>query len=192
MAWVPMAIQIAGVVLSAYGAMKQGQAQKQQAQQMQQAKEFEAAQMDQNAGQETAAAQRRALEERRRATMVASRALAVASASGGGTSGSAEEIISDIAGEGAYRSALEIYGGEDRARRLRMGAAGARYEGDSIAEYGRSRASAGMMSGLGTLASGGLSLYQKYGQGGPSSGGSGGKLAGDYLDAGTPLDPRFG
>jgi hypothetical protein len=192
MAWAPLVFQIAGTVLSVAGAMSAAQAQKRQAQQAQQLKEYEAAQMEQNAGQELAAGQRRAMEERRRATMLASRALAVGAASGGGTSGSVEEIISDIAGEGAYRAGLEIFGSEDRARRLRMGAEGARYEGDSIASYGRSQATASSLSAVGALGrfagspavrDEASALFSRYGRGGP-------RTDSFYYDAG-PTDSRF-
>jgi hypothetical protein len=190
MAWAPLAFAIAGTVMSVVGQISAGQAQKRQAQAAQQAKEYEAAQAEVNAGQEMAAAQRRALDERRRATMLASRALAVGAASGAGTSGSVEEIISDIAGEGSYRAALQIYGGEDRARRLQAGAAGARYEGDSLASFGRSQATGSYIGALGRGISGGYSLYDKYGRGGPSAAASSGG-AGAYPDAGSSMDPRF-
>jgi hypothetical protein len=192
MAWAPLVFQIAGVAIAAYGAISQASAQKKASAQAESLKQFEAAQMEQNAGQELAASQRRAMEERRRATMLASRALAVGAASGGGTSGSVEEIISDIAGEGAYRAGLEIFGGEDRARRLRMGAEGARYEGSSIASYGRSQATGSMISGLGRAGLGAYSLYDKYGRGGPTSDIGSGSYGGSYPDAGTPTDARFG
>lgn len=189
MAWLPVAATVASAVLGAVGNYQAGQATKRQAAQMQQAKEFEAAQLEQNAGQQIAAAQRKALEERRRATLVASRALAVSAASGSGASDpTVEKIISDIAGEGAYRAGLQLYEGEDIASRLRSGAQASRFEGESIMQYGRERARAANVSAFGSLFSGGASLYTKYGMGGPQN--SKTSFSGGF-DAGTPLDPRF-
>jgi len=192
MAWAGIAISIASAVLGAVGQAKAAKAQKQQAAQLQVAKNYEAAQMESAAGQEQAAAQRRALEERRRAQLVASRALAVSAASGADASSeSIENIISDIAGEGEYRAGLAIYQGEERARRLRMGAEGARFEGSSIADAGNAQARAGMIGAAGTIGAGGASLYAKYGMGGPTRSSA---LDGSIYDSRfTDLsDPRFG
>lgn len=192
MAWAAIAVTVASALLQAKGQRDAAKASQQQAAQVQAAKNFEAAQMEQSAVQEVAAAQRRALEERRRATLVASRAQAVAAASGAGASDTTvENIISDIAGEGEYRAGLAIYQGEESARRLRMGAQGARMEGSSIAQFGESRARAYNTAALGSLAGGAASLYTKYGMGGPQRSSA---LDGSIYDSRfTDMsDPRFG
>lgn len=122
-----------------------------------------------------AASQRQALEEHRQADLVASRALAVAAASGAGVSDpTVVDIISRTKGEGAYRAAVALYEGEERSRSMRVAGAGG---GDfsSVAGTGYKAAA------LGGLLRGGISLYAKYGLNGP--GGSGDN---NLIDAGTP------
>lgn len=101
------------------------------------AAEFAAEQAEVNAGQQLAAAQRDAVEERRQAKLVASRAIAVAAASGAGASDpSVSFLVGRIKGEGTLRAANALYAGEDRARQLRMAAAAKRYEGLTAEEAG--------------------------------------------------------
>lgn len=131
------------------------------------AAQFEAQQMEQQAGQSIAAAQRDALEERRRADLAASRALVLAAASGGGASDSTVvNIISQLKGEGAYRSAVALYRGEDQARKMRMGASAKRFEG-AVAEEGGEYQAAGYET-MATAATfkAGASLFESYGGGG--------------------------
>lgn len=187
MAWAAVAAQVVGTILTVSGGLKQASAAEAAGARARQASEFQAAQMEQQSGQATASAQRRSLEQRRRAQMVASRALAVSAASGAGASDpTIETIISDIAGEGAYRAGIELYQGEERARQLRMGADAAIYEGQVAEQSGREKASAARMQAFGSALSGSGSLYAKYGMGGPTA-----SKADSYFDTGTPLDPRF-
>ena len=105
------------------------------------AADYKARQLEQNATQQIAASQRRAGEERRRAQLVASRALAVAGASGAGVSDpSVANLLADLEGEGAYRAGVAMYDAEEQARQMRMGAATSRYEGAIAEAGGRSRA----------------------------------------------------
>jgi hypothetical protein len=143
------------------------------------AAQFEAEQLEQNAGQVVAASQRDAMEERRKADLMASRALALAGASGGGASDTTVvNIIAKLKGEGSYRSAVALYRGEDKARRLRMGAAARRYEG-AVAEEGGifegaaydTQAKAARFQAIATAASDAPTLLMKYGGGAPTSGG---------------------
>lgn len=187
MAWLPVAAQVVGTILTVSGGLKQASAAEAAGARARQASEFQAAQMEQQAGQATAAAQRKSLEQRRRAQLVASRALAVSAASGAGAADpTIETIISDIAGEGAYRAGIELYQGEERARQLRMGADASIYEGQVAEQAGKERASAARMQAFGSVLNSGGSLFAKYGMGGPKA--SGGD---SWTDAGTPLDPRF-
>lgn len=118
-------------------AERQAQAAELNAKRQAEASEFEAQQLDQMAGQERAASQHRAQEERRRSDILQSRARAVAAASGGGASDpTVVDIISDLAGEGEYLAATHIFEGQEAARRARMGAAGARFEGRTALEGG--------------------------------------------------------
>lgn len=159
--------------------------------------EFEAEQLDQDAGLSIAAAQRVRDEEVRKAALVASRALAVAAASGASASDSTiVNLIARTQGEGAYRGAVALFEGEDRARRLRMGAAGKRYESavtieggyDASSAYGYKNMAiaagteAAYANSMGNIAKGigsAASMFTKYGGDGPpkplfsGSGGSG-------------------
>jgi hypothetical protein len=144
------------------------------------ASQFEAEQLEQNAGQVVAASQRDALEERRRADLMASRALALAAASGGGSSDpTVVNIIAKLKGEGSYRSAVALYRGETEARRLRMGAKAKRYEG-AVAEEGGEYQAAGyetmavasLFKTVGSSIGPTKSLFERYnGSDGPTSGG---------------------
>ena len=83
---------------------------------------------NQAAQQQRAVAQREAFEEKRRTDLLVSRAVAVAG--GGAGDPTVLDIISDIEGEGAYRAAVAVYGGEARAQQLE-------YEGGLAAAQGK-------------------------------------------------------
>lgn len=184
-AWVPMAMSMAGTLFQSMGAGGGMTASREAALRRQQQLEFEAKQLEINAGQERAAGQRVALDRDREARLVQSRALAVAGASGGGVSDpTIVNLIGKIAGEGAYRRGLAIYESEERARTLRLNAAARRYEGTLASEEGEVKASAYATTGLGALFKGapgivknGMSLFDKYGGGGPGGSGSMGDSA---------------
>lgn len=156
--------------------------------------EFVAKQLDVNAGQSVAAAQRTAAEQRRQATITASRALALAAASGGGASDvTVTNLLGRIAGEGAYRAGVALYEGEEQARLYRMGATAKRYEGaldlltgervakgylaqaeafglqaDAYENRGETESTSILLSGAGKAAGALGPLYSKYGGSGPS------------------------
>lgn len=84
------------------------------------------------AGQERAAAQMRAKEERRQAEKVTSDIQAAAAASGAGASDIGVTALSEkVAGEGEYRSLLQMYQGEQAARNLESQASVKRFEAKS-------------------------------------------------------------
>lgn len=152
--FLPMALQVGGTVLSATQQIGSGIAARR-------AGEYEAQQADVAAGQQIAASHRTAADVERRSKLLQSRALAVAAASGGGTGGTVLDIISGIAGEGAYRSELALYEGQDAARSLRARGDAARYQG-------RASQRAGYLGAFGTLLKGGTTLFEKYGARGGS------------------------
>lgn len=126
---------------------------------------FQRDQMTQNAGQDIAAAQRKAHNEKVRANMLASRAVAAAGASGGGlTDPSIINLIADIQGEGAYRSNVQLYQGEEQARGSLMGADAKNYEAESAIIGGRQKSNAYLMKGF---TGAGSTLYSRFGGGGP-------------------------
>jgi hypothetical protein len=182
-------IQGGASILKGFGGIMAGAGARSAGKAEQRAAEFQAQQLEQNAGQAVAASQRVAEEERRKAQLVASRALAVAAASGGGASDvSVQNIIAEIQGEGTYRAMTALYEGEERARQLRMGAAGKRFEGDIAAKSGRQKQMAYTIGGLGEMGIGGASLYMKYGRGGastPNAPSGDGALITDSFDTGN-------
>jgi len=99
------------------------------------------------AGQAIAVGQHRAFEEKRQADLMASRAVAVASA--GGHAQDIDNLIADIHGEGLYRANLAMYEAETESERIR-------YEGELGVEVGEAkqraaekRTTATVISGLG-------------------------------------------
>jgi hypothetical protein len=123
--------------------------------------EYQASQYDVAAGQARAASQREAEEEARRSRLAQSRALAVAAASGGGASDpTVVDVISSLAGEGAYRAAVALYEGDEQARVLKA-------RGEAARREGKSKQRAGYIRAASTLLSSGSSLFDKYGRGGP-------------------------
>jgi hypothetical protein len=157
-----MALTAAGTVMSAGGQIRQGR-------QAQAAADYEAAQLEQNAGQQIASSQRAALSDEQQARLAQSRALAVAAASGGGASDpTIVGILSRLNGEGTYRSMVDLYQGQERARQLNDQAAATRYQGEVAASNAKWAAAS-------TLVSGSSSMYSKYAADHrPSLAGSGG------------------
>lgn len=130
---------------------------------------YTASQQDAAAQSVEAAGQRSAMNEDLKAKLLASRAIAVAGASGGDVSSpGVTNIIADITGRGAYNAGIALYDAEDKARQLRMAAEGTRYSGDVAEAGGNSKAAAYLFGSAGNLASA-SSLFSKYGRGGPKS-----------------------
>lgn len=167
-----------GPAMTIAGSLFSSQQNRSMGRQEEAAAEFRAQQLEVNAGQQTAAAQRAALDERRRARFAQSRALAVAAVSGGGSDPTVVDIIGELAGEGEYRAMTDLYQGEEAARQLRMGAAGARFQG-AVGKQNYDSAA------VGSLLRGGMSLFSKYQSPGTSFGTS-------RLDAGTPTMSPYG
>ncbi len=105
------------------------------------------------AGQVIAIGQRSALEEKRRTEIIASRALAVASA--GGAAQDIDRLIADISGEGLYRANLAMYEAETESERLK-------YEGVLAEQIGQDEFRAGGTQQLATVLSGGGAAAAAY------------------------------
>lgn len=132
---------------------------------------YQSQQQRQRAGQEQAVAQRAGADEERYARLLASRAVAVAGASGGGvTDPTVNKVIADISGEGAYRSALKIWQGDEAARSLNAGADASLYGGGLARNNADAVSRAYMIKGAGSGLSNIGSFYSKYGGGGPKGG----------------------
>lgn len=118
-------LEAIGALVSGIGTIASGVAANNNAQ-------FEAQQMEMRAKEETAAAQREAQDKRREASLINSRAQAIAAASGAGAGTDAPTIVrimSDTAGRGEYNAQSALYGGYSRAAGLRDSAKGRRAEG---------------------------------------------------------------
>lgn len=145
---------VGSTAISAAGTLAAGKAEKQSA-------FAQAQQMNQQAGQERAAAQRVALQNRREANVAASRATALAAASGGSaTDPTATKIISDITGQGEFNALTSLYNGEERARGMEYGAKAKIAEGSNAKKASQTKA-------LGTILSTASTLYGRFGNGGP-------------------------
>ena len=186
-----MWVMLAGAVIQMVGQMQQAKDAKVQGQNMNLAEQYRAAQMEQAAGQEIASSQRARMEEERRARIMASRAMAVAGASGGGVADpTVVDLIADIEGEGAYRSGVAIYEGQERARQLRQGGASARHQGMLYEQSGNASAAAMRTKAVGGALMSAGSLYSKYGGGMSQSSALDGSI---YDSRFTDMqDPRFG
>lgn len=160
---------IAGTLMQVSGNMEAAKAADRQGLQAVAFSDYEARQQEQNAGQEQAAAQRKAEIERRNARLVASRALAVAGASGAGASDpTVINAIADLEGEGAYRAGLAIYEGEDRARAMRQSAMNSRTQGQIAYQDAKAQSRAYKRQAWGSVMQGAANygMYSKYGGGG--------------------------
>ena len=141
--------------------------------QAQQAAAFQAIQLRQNAGQAQATAQHQAFDIDRQSQYVASQALAHAAAGGGGASDpTVVNLIARNAGEFAYRKAVALYQGEDKARLLNLQADAKEYEGANTKANSVMVAGAQVIKGGTSLMAGmakGASLYSRFGNGGPQT-----------------------
>jgi len=156
-----------GMIMSAIGSMVSAGTARQVGKAQRAESRYSADQMDLAASNVIGAGQRLSENERLKANILASRAIAVAAASGGDVSSpGVTKVISDIAGQGAYNAGVALYDAEDKARQLRMAGEGARYTGDVMEAAGKSKASAYLFNSAANLA-GSASLFSKYGRGGP-------------------------
>lgn len=159
----------AGTLMQLFGYLSSGRAAKIDGERAKVAGEFAALQATRAASEVLSVTQRVALEERRKGRYEASRALAVAAASGGGaTDPTIVKLLSDVKGEAAYRSSVALYEGETQARKLRLQAVSNDLAGQAAEGEGRMMQDQYNLAGTGSLVRGAASLYSKYGGGGPA------------------------
>lgn len=162
--------QVLGTAFDVIGQLQSGKAAKLEGQNRKVEAQFAKQQADQDAVTVLAASQRDVVEQNRQADIVASRALAVAAASGGGASDpTVMKTISQIKGEGAYRASLALYEGEARARKLRIQGAAYAVEGDNANVAGLNKQQAYRFGALGSTFRGATSLYARYGMRGDNA-----------------------
>lgn len=141
---------IAGTALSVGGKIAGGYATRN-------AMDASAAELQQEAGQSVASGIQGAIQDRRRAAYVASNAQARIAGAGLTTTGtSAQEVIGQIKGEGEYKALTSLYQGYDRSSELNFRAGQMRTEGSNAI-------TAGWLSGMSSVLSGGSSFYDKIG-----------------------------
>jgi hypothetical protein len=170
--YISAAASIGGTLMAAKAQKSSGKAAVQQAEQTSKndliSAEYEARQAEYLAGQSRAASQRSAYEERRMAALLASKTLAQAAGSGAGASdANVVSILNQIYMEGAYRSQLAMYEGEEQARSYEVSATARRLSGKSASsaalQEGNSVSRAAGISSQATLLSGASSFASKYG-----------------------------
>jgi len=151
-------LAVASTVLSLYGASQQAAAMRQQAKNQQMMAAANQQQLNYQAGQEEAAGQRQAIAERRKAQLIASRAMAVAAASGAGTTG-IEGLLTGITKAGEESAQGALYESTERAKGLRYRGQIGGAEASNQAAVTKREASATM---LGAYASAASSLAGRY------------------------------
>jgi len=142
------------------GLWNQGNAAVEGAQRGQQAAEFQAKQLEVNAGTAQAAAQRQSYFAGLEGDQLLSAIRARAGA--GASDPTVLNLMAQASARRAYNMQAALYGGEDKARTMRMQAAGTRYDAalrmaDAKAARGAYRAQA-----VASAVEGATSLYQKY------------------------------
>lgn len=167
---VTIGLAVASTAFSAVQQMGAAAAARQAGKDQEAENEYQAKQMEVQAGQERASSQRRAIEERRRTNIAESRAAAVVAGSGGDTlDPSVVKIMGDLESEGSYNVDVAKYEGEDKARNLETGASLQRYQGGIARAAGANEAKADYLKVGSTVFSGGSTLMDKYGGGGPTT-----------------------
>lgn len=160
--------------LKAFGLAQSGNDAVASAKRRQQANEFEAQQLDINANQSIGAAQRVAFQKGQEGDLMLSRLKALAAASGGGaTDPTVLNLQAGLMHQKAYNLASALYSGEEQARSMRMQAAGKRYSGALGVSDAEDTKRGYDFAAIGSLASGGSSLFEKYGDKTPGFGGVG-------------------
>jgi hypothetical protein len=160
-------LNIFGGIMGLIGNRASGQAAKRAGQAQAVEQQFEATQLEQNATAAIAAGTRDLAAEQLRTDLLVSRGVAVAAASGGSvTDPTVAKLLSDLSGQGAYRGAMALYQGEERARQLNMAAMGKRYEAGLSIQAGEDKQFAYNMKGMGELGQVANTLFTKYGNGG--------------------------
>lgn len=165
---VMMPLQAVSTVMSAQSQLASGDTGVVVAKRRQQLADFQAQQLDINANNAAAAGQIAALNQNRQTSLVMSQARARAAASGGGASDpTIINLMAQIAGEGEYRAAVDLYNGMSEAQGMQTQANALRYQGATELADARAARNASGFSAATTLLSGaaqGYSLFSKYGQ----------------------------
>lgn len=140
------ATQVGGTLLNAMGSIADGNAKDKLAR-------YQAKQMRVNAGQQVAEGTVAAQEEKRKSALIASRAIAVAAASGAGAlDPTVVKILQGIAGEGRLNAGMEMYNANENARGMLDNANATRYSGKVAKKEGQRAAVKSVLSGVSSIA----------------------------------------
>lgn len=113
-----MAATIGSGILAGGGKLMEGAAAQAGAESKARALEAGALAQDRKASEERAVSQRRAEDQKIETDRLMGKQRAIAAASGGGTGGSAGLIEAETAGEGQFKSDLDLWAGEEKAKGL--------------------------------------------------------------------------
>lgn len=173
----PKELNSYGTMFDAFGRAMQGGSELAYGRQVAESAGATADQIRQGGGEAFAEAQRAAIGEEERAKLVASRALAVAAASGGGASDpTVVNMIAKIASEGAYRKSAALYRGASEEQAANYKADMVEWEGKAARTKAYVNAAGSVFSAGTTLMTGaargrnlevGGSMYDRFGGGGP-------------------------
>lgn len=162
-------MQLGASFISSMGEREVGRMERIQGERAKEAADFAAWQEEQQAQRVIAASHREAEEIRRQQALIESRNLAVAAAGGGASDPTVIRMISGLAQRGAYQVATTLYEANVRARSMKLNAAAERITGSYQRAAGAGAEAGRILSATGRFASTGLSLYAKYGMGGPDT-----------------------
>ncbi len=140
----PMAI--AGTALTAFGQYQQGELVRDQARQRAKA-------LEQSGNEDAAAAQRNARLLRREGGQAQGRARAVGAASG---AGGYDDIVEDLGAQSEFNVLNALYEGRARQQAKSFAAQNTR-------EFGKQSRRQGILNAVGTIVSGGSTLYDRFG-----------------------------
>lgn len=157
--YLPALALAVGSGMKAAGIMGVGQAGVQAAQRRQQAAQFEADQLRVNAGQAKAASQRDAYFKGLEADKLISAIRARAGA--GGSDPTVLNLIAEASARKAFNMQAALYGGEDKARLMRMQASGKEFDAATGMADAKKARNAYNFQALSTVVSGGAEIYSK-------------------------------
>jgi hypothetical protein len=160
----------AGTFLSALGQFQQGQGYLEHGIVQNEAAQFAAQQLRQNADAVQGATQRTAGDIGRQAQYVMSTQMARAAASGAGASDpSVISLMARTSAMTSYKQQTVLYQGESQARQMNLQAEADIWSGQEESRIAGKASSAADLGAAATLTKGGVSLYEKYGRGGPGA-----------------------
>jgi hypothetical protein len=184
-------IAAAQMALSLLGRSEAQDAAEEAAEQRAAAARYEAEQMRVNAAQTVAVGTRAVIDQRRKDDQAI--AAVLAGQKGAPMSPGMMSQVAALQTQAAYNSASTLYSYEDKARTMKNSANTVEYTGD-LGVAAANNSSASLIGGLGDVAKFGATMYEQYGQGGPTAETGAQYAADSYNDAeySGPQDGTWG